>query len=310
MKTFSTYLTLLFLTISIVAFSAEKTKKEILLKQVESKEESSLDLAKSLDELSIVYYLEQDYASAILSRNKSYKIYKKHNDQDKEIASLEFIGIVYAEISDFERSLEYFLKALKKVDLEKNPEVYYSLKLNIGTTYIEATNSRKGIGYLNEVIPYYREESTKSAPHLIAAYTNLGVGYQNINKLDSALWSHEQSIEIVKQNKLKNQLAGPLINLGDLHVLKGNYNKAQNYYTEALEHFNNSKDIRGVWHSKVGLATVYIHQQKYDEAEVILKDGITYFRTINDLKYIIDCYKKLSEIFKKKEDYQQALFLS
>jgi len=263
-----------------------------------------LEKAKSYDRLGMLYYYRQDYPKAIFNRKKSEKIYSEEGSLKNQVKSLEFIGVMYSQISNHEKALSFFIKALRVAEDLSDEAVNNSLYLNIGTTYIEAEDFKNGIRYIKRTLPFYKKLQNKN---LAVGYINIGIGYAGLALPDSALWYYETALNIVKTKKYDDCLSGSLINLGDLQLSNNRYDTAYDYYIEALNYFEKSNDTRGVWHSKFGIASVLKSKKKYAESKEILLNAVSYFNKINDFSYLLSCYELLSEIEYELNDLKSAI---
>jgi len=307
--TFKYIITVFAATVFCVAVSAQSlySKKIGSLKALVTEDISPDSLASVYSKIGAVYYRSDSLIQAITYKKKAAEIYKNNNSWEKYSQTLETIGLLYSFINDFKQSLKYFLDAIKILDEQKMKDShYYSLIQNIGITYVEAEENIKGIPYLTNSLKFFERDTLASKEYLVVNYTDLGVAYKNIDQVDSAFYYYHKALAVAKKDSVSKQIGGILVNLGDLYEKLNVYNKSKAFYTEALKYFSNQHDERGYWHTVYGLAVVEKDLKNTTIAEDSLLKAIKYFLKSNDLGYLKDSYKSLSDIYEGKNDITKA----
>jgi tetratricopeptide (TPR) repeat protein/DNA-binding CsgD family transcriptional regulator len=303
----------IFIVLTIVFCSSSAIAQKTYASVIDSlkiliKEEPPADTLASLySKCGALYYKSDSLFQAIVYKKKAAEIYKEEKNLDKYSAHLETIGILYSFINDFKQSLKYFLEALKILDDQnKKDEHYHSLIQNIGITYVEAEEAKKGIPYLITSLKYFESDTTASREYLVVAYVDLGVAYSKIELVDSSFYFYHKALAAAKRYSVSKQIGGILVNLGDLYESLNVYDKSKVYYKEALKYFSDNNDDRGYWHTIYGLACVEKDLKNTKTAEDSLLKAVKYFQKTNDLTYLKDSYKKLSEICEERNDITNA----
>lgn len=305
------YTFLLFLFVFAFTYKASSSTIEHQidsLKQLLSATELS-DTTKPilLFDLSRKEYNLQHYPEAIDYANQALVIFKNENNLEKESKTLEFLGIYYAEFSDYDNSIKYLLASLKIAEELQDLKAINSRNFNIGTTFAEAGSNKKGIEFLKKAISYYQQDATKNIAYLVAGHTNLGVAYNGMNMLDSAMFHYQKAATIAKEENVTNQIGGPLLNIGEIHLKRERIQEALEYYQLALASFESSDDIRGIWHTNFGIASIYSKQRKIPEAIFLLEKSIVHYKETNDLNYLGKSLAVLSTIYEDQANYDLAL---
>lgn len=299
---------IVFTFIVFTAYSSNYTNKiDSLNKYLATGNVSQQEQANTLFQLSLNKYYLQHYPQAIDYANQALIIFQSLDNQKEEGKTLEFIGVYYAEFSDYENSVNYLLAALNIAEEQNDTESINSRKFNIGTTFTEAGNSNKGIKFLKEAAKFYEKDEAKFAKFLVALYTNLGVSYDGFNSLDSASFFYEKAVNLAKKENELQLIGAPLLNIGEIHLKKKAYGKALKYYNLALKEFTRANDIKGIWHTNFGIANVYQYLNKSKESIELLKGCIVHFRATNDLNYLAKSLCAISEIYEKQLNHKLAL---
>ena len=293
----------LFLNISVYATSSDS-----LLNVFEIKKNSlsNSEKANYYSFIGAAFYQEHNFPKAVYYKNLALEIFINEGNIDQEIDILEQLGVIYANISDYNQSLKYLLDALKLAEKSGNKSRVYSLKLNIGTTHTEAGNYDKGLSYFKECMNYFDAAEGDYERYRFAVYTNLGVIYQHFQMLDSAQLYYIKALDVCRLSNKQNA-AGALVNLGDFYVLTNNLDEADKYYQQAADEFMSQNDIRGYYHALYGIAHLKLVRNQFTEAHQQLLDLESVFLKTSDLLYLSSVYSDLSVLNENTGDYKNSL---
>jgi len=266
------------------------------------------DTAKSkiLFEISLKEYHMQHYSKAINYANQSLEIFRAHDNLKAEGQVLEYIGIYYAEFSDYENSIKYLLSSLKIAEEQQDKYSINSRNLNLGTTFLEAGSFNKSIDFFKKAVTYFQQDQSKNAPFLVAGYSNLGAAFEGLNVLDSAMYFYQKSAALAITENTPEQIGAPLLNIAEIQLKNNNIEEALINYQKALDLFKSNNDNKGLWHTNFGIANAYIKQGKTTEAIQLLDKIIFHFRKTNDLNYLAKSLNILSSLYENQSNYQLA----
>ncbi|WP_428330796.1 tetratricopeptide repeat protein [Mucilaginibacter sp.] len=197
--------------------------------------------------------------------------------------------------------------------------------------------------YLNALAAFSKTNSLKDEAKV---YNNIGNLYLD-NDYDQSLEFYQKSLDIAKKLANKELIASLYLNLGNVNYRKMSYYQALSYYDKSKEIFTELKDStnlirilqnRGVIYFKLNqldkaqqlltaanqqakerdlnepvasidltLASLYIVQNKFDDAQQIVSEGLNYARIVKDQKLEHDFNYTNYELELKRKNYQQAL---
>lgn len=194
---------------------------------------------------------------------------RSKNDVEETKRLLEKIAFIYSLSNDLENSLKYNLQLLE-------------LHTNSGDVLNTATS-------LNIV----------------------GNQFKDLKNYDQALVYYQRALILNRQQNKEgdndNRLVTNLINIGTIYQLKGDNRNAIRSLNEALE----IKRKKGtpievaVMHNY--LASLYLAQGNFVEAETQTKSSISLLRNTNNKRALATNYKRLSEIYGKQGNYEKSL---
>lgn len=236
----------------IIVGSWRKLKEELsvtakIINIKTSKEENSVevrgafnDLFKLQDEL--IFKIAQAINTPVLKSEKA-KIEKHHV---KNLAVYEWYtkGADYYDKNEYDKSMEYYEKALNVIEKEKNEKNDAMLKLTaevyaaIGNIYRLKKNYKKateycekGLEVIEKVVGDLREKSM--------LYASIADIYRDSNKINEAIRYYNKSLEIIEADRISRDENLRALILYNMAVLYGE----QNEYKIALYFANKSLDI-------------------------------------------------------------------
>ncbi|MDN3579247.1 tetratricopeptide repeat protein [Mucilaginibacter flavus] len=137
---------------------------------------------------------------------------------------------------------------------------------------------------------------------------NLGNVYNRKNSLHQALKYYEESKASFVTLKDSINIIQCLQNLGVIQYKLNNYDTALSLLLEAnsaAKRYDLSETIASV---DLTLASLYINQKRFDEAEKIVKEGVIYTALVKDPKMDYDYKHTTYELEYNRKDYAKALF--
>ncbi|CAF0835033.1 unnamed protein product [Adineta steineri] len=170
------------------------------------------------------------------------------------------MGITYYHLYDFNFALYYFHHAL---DLNVNNENRCSILLNIATTYINKSDSKSALDYLNKSYQISLELNHRDTGEIYSQYSR---AYELENNLEKAIFYSEEGLRFNEINNNIDALANNYLDLAKLcpdkkstymekfkeivqkndlsssithvfHLILGYYFKEQNDFVNALEYY-------------------------------------------------------------------------
>ncbi len=226
--------------------------------------------ANSLDFVGEVYIELGDYESALDCANQSLDLNKDIDHEPGIFYSTLKVGfLLYKYGKDYNKALEYFSRASKKLEEENTPPIYTLTYISYISAYYQyigdydsAIENRNRAQNISEEINNINWE--------INILQKLGFLYTNMGENDKGFEHFRQAKEKSDaMNFSKTELAQNLMNIGWVYLTKGDYKiAAEQYLDKALELKKETGDDLGLWGS-LCLYLSYKHLGKdYDLAHI------------------------------------------
>lgn len=212
--------------------------------------------AVALSNIGTIYNYKNDNANAYKTLTKSLYIYEKlqqdssFSEKTGHINTLINMGNYYLHISNYEKSLECYTKALgiSQKLLGTNSIEYIKALGNIANLYSTMKDYKKSLEYSIMVKESLRQiYGTEDHPDYANALVQLGTIYNYLLDSVNTIKNYTKALDIYgKVIGTDNfEYAKTLMNIGMFYDESGDYNKALEYETKSI---NIMKGERGAYH--------------------------------------------------------------
>lgn len=231
----------------------------------------------------------------------------KYNEA--ESYALNSLGIIYRDISHYDKALEAHKQAYDIADLIGNLEQEVISLNMMGVVYRRMDVIKLALDYHKKALEIANkvENPSKTITASIAVSQNsMGNIYLTLKQYDLAIKEFNKSLVIEKAFNNRLGLAINYQNLGYADEAKGNLDLALKNYKRSLDYNNqiNSEVGRVICYNSIG--QVYIKQKKYTDARIIIEEGLKKAIKLNDQFYISSSYINLGWTQMEMSEYEAA----
>lgn len=234
----------------------------------------SVGTAKTYYALGACYIRKSNYVKAIQLLEESVKLAKSFNDSALLANCYNSLGIVYYTLENLPASIDFFKQAAiyyEKVQSHKN---YARVKANIGLSLIK----NGSLDCARQTLFSTLSSHGRYMDSLLLAsfYDNIGFFYESLGKIDSALYFHNQSLNISKVNKSTRGIALSNLAIGRCYTGVEEFGLAIKYLLEAkrIAKLNGDEDISAQANRQ--LSTCYEAAGDFKNSQKCLKEFLEY----------------------------------
>lgn len=282
---------------------------EVLAYAVGKKNKDMEISAKSV--LASLYLSKSNYADYIKVQIELANYYEQVQNLNLLSLSYNNIGIGLKNIEDYDKALEYHLKALeirKKLGFQGPIAQSY---MNIGVTLNRKKKYDEAIQYLNEALKI--SETLKDGPSIISNVANLGISHQQKGEFEKANDYFSKALMLDKKYKMVGEFAPDFLNLASVQFEMKNFKQA-GLFLDSAEKFalkyKKSKTLQQVYDLRLKLLAT-------SESKPLGTDQLLKSIRIRDSLFGLDKTKIIQEAIgrfetekKDKEIAQQKLELT
>ena len=276
-----------------------------LKRQYEEAEDYS-SLAYILSEIGDVYYQWGVYEKAVdyygRASDLSYAQYLSATDQ-RTIALKN--ADAHSQLGSYSKA-----QSLYEVLYKKWFEVWTEKeKLNIVT---QLANILKKTEQFKEAIAYEKKVlefqlTFKDSTEIANAYNNLGATLKKLNRNTEALINFQKAFNYYPTSSSKQNLAIILLNLGIAHQTEGDYVKANDYFSRALELNKNQGNQEETARTYNYIASNHLFLKDYNEA-IVFAEAAERMATSKKLFGLMEVsYRILWQAHELQKDNESAL---
>lgn len=285
-------------------------------------EKATLYFEKSLKLAQQVKDLKQE-TSALMRLNYMYYSIKAHQkgknliryikkvldtiqNHDLKATLLGSLGEYYLDRSEFENFINYKLKAIDYLKLDKKAD---SLKINnIGVSYLQVADAyndmkqyEKAIEYCNYAVPYLNKSDG-----IAFLYNSYIESYTHLGDIDLAKKYYTELYDIAVNNPiLFLNISYGNRNMAEFYLEKNRLELADDYADKALIFAVKSNDEEIEMEANVIKGKVLLAQKKYRQAVQRLNNALK-FAYVYDKRSFAEVNKRLAEAYAAQNDWKKA----
>ncbi len=281
----------LFAALKVAKHDTDKAKTLVLM----------AELYNDSDPKKGIEYLKQAYELSLNTTN-----YRLQSDITNQI------GYDYYYLSDFNHSVEFFLKTLVICEKQNNKRGIAACHNNIGSIYLELDDTAKALKHHLMALKL-RKENTEGNEHskndIAMSYGNVGKTYFAMQNFEKAMEYYKLSLLSSKEDGNRNREALMLNNIGSVLAEQKKYDEAYAYYANACRIYKELDSPDNMALCLNNIAEIHFRKKEYDKSIENYKASLAYsekLSALTDMKTSYDglhnCYLQLND-FKLAHDY-------
>ena len=237
--------------------------------------------------------------------SKALDISRTIKDVSLEVDALRLKGIHYDYRNDTVRSLESLLESF---DLALKHNFFGKAaiaKNNIGYVLIKADRSGEAISHLRRAVELGEKSGDKR--NLGLSLTNLGLALVNTGAPEEAIVIIERGLALGAEINNMAIISYGNAGLGRAYAAVGQSVKAEEVYKAAIADDRLHQFPEYIVKTYLALGELYIATGRDRQAEEVYLLGIEKLKGLSIFRAHLSLYGQLSDLFKLKGDYKQAL---
>ena len=269
---------------------------------------------RQYNKIALKCYQEGNYSQALdfyvkILNTKSFLVNSEISNQD----IYNNMGAIYKRINDYNKSLEYYTKALNI--REKNTRRYYhkiaNSYNNISSVYIEMRDYSRALEFATKALNI-QETFIEYPRETVRSYSNICSIYNKIGDYPKAFEFYTKTLSIIEKNKvLFFDLDYVYDDLGILCKNMGDYPKALEFFTQALvideNVFYKDNPNTAVGYNNIG--SIYHVMGDYPKALEFYTKALSIFEKVlgKDHPDTAASYNNIGSVYDNMGDYPKAI---
>ncbi|HQU85338.1 MAG TPA: CHAT domain-containing protein, partial [Pyrinomonadaceae bacterium] len=233
-----------------------------------------------------------------------YELSKVKQDRAWEIVALITSGIIYEQLGELQKALEFYLKGLAASREVENGQYEGSAVNNIGYIHSLTGNYENAINYYERSLVLERE--VKNVRGEAISLNNVGTAYLFLNNIPKALENFEKSLVLRRQVKDERGEGNTLNNLGLIYEKAGDLQKSLDYLQQAFELRKRIGDKRGEANSLRNLGKTFYSLKDGEKAFEYFTKANDQARLLGERRIEADSFYWLATIENERGNLQKA----
>ena len=250
-----------------------------------------------------VYYYESNFNLSNNYLDKAKKPLEAAGNTDDLSFWYMVKGFNLTITGDYAHAIEMLEKSIQLSKKTGNKKRIATCYYSIGEVLRERGDIDKAMNYYKEALAIEKEIDDKVG--IANVFSCLGYSYTSLGRLDSSLYFHKQALKLRTELELDRHIASSEMNIGKVLIKMGRYDEAIKTLKHALSIFESLDEKTGS--IVVNLLIADALNRKGDPQGVELANKMLQMANrIDNPHFLSFTYKKLSDIYAYRNDYQKA----
>jgi len=263
------------------------------------------EIAESYYQIADSYYYQGDLDSTLFFYHQSLKYYLETEESNEISGVYNDIGQVLLLQSSPDSSIIYFDLALQYIDKETLPVGYYSILINIATSYYYlgkyALANEKYLHVLAEGVEYFPIETKATF------LNNIGLNYKKSANYSKAIAYYSQAMHIDDSLQLMNNLGVDYSNMGGVYFSWKKYHQSLEYFQKSLKVYIKHGYPRDIASCLSNIASAYKELNEYQLANEYYQMALDTAIICKDVYFQASALHGLTQLSYLQSDYVQSI---
>ena len=251
--------------------------------------------AQAFNDIGILHYSLADYNSAMRNYRQSLSIRKMLNDTSGIASIYNKIGLCYQNTFKLDSAIYYNTRALEIYESQNNIRYASALKGNIANIYRGLKQYDKALNIHLELANTAKEINDDQL--LTRTYNNIANAYLQIQDTVNSVKFFKLGIEVGETNKLDRELGALYNNYGSVLSSLGQKDLAIENTLKSLRIRQRIKDNQGIASASLNLGDLYLRNGEFNKAKIYLDEGLRLAELYSANELRVNGYNNMSYYF-------------
>ncbi len=242
---------------------------------------------------------------AIGKFNEVIELSRQKRDKVWETVALITIGLLYDQLGEVQRSLDFYNQGLELARETKNRQYEGSAINNLAVGYLTLAEYETSASYLSQALALQTEAGNRRGQGVV--YNNLGTAYLMLGDPGRAEGYYRQALAIRREVKDERGEGFALNNLGQVFLESGELAKARDFLDQALALRKRIGDKQGEAVTERNLGKLLVKEKQDSEALPHLDRANQLANEIGDRRVEADSFYWLASINARSGDASKGI---
>jgi signal transduction histidine kinase len=215
------------------------------------------------------------------------------------------IGSIYSKVGNYPSAFKYFLRTIEVAEATSDSLMLANGLNSLGLAYNNNSEYEKARGYFERAIEINRRLNDRVG--LLRATNNLAMSQDNLQNYDQAIAGYEQALALHKEIRKDTPPFRILYNMGQLHKRNNKLTKAEEHFRQSLQYCQQVGIPQGIVFNYGGLANVAELRKNFDKARNYYQNALDVAQKIRMVRLEREALQSLYDLEKRQDNYRDAL---
>ncbi|MBK9247485.1 MAG: tetratricopeptide repeat protein [Ignavibacteria bacterium] len=244
---------------------------------------------------------EQDFLQSYRQNNSIQEVrtHKEYDNIRERSHALNALGNVYRDLNEYQKSYEYYRKALAGYEEMQDAMSSSNAYMNLGVIYQVLLEYNTSLEYFHKALA-----EAETANYLLGKckiLMNMGAVYSDLKNYDSALENYRHALAISREVGNRAATGAILLAIGKLYLQRNDFQEAKRYFLESLEENSTIGNKLYLLDTKFSLGELFTKLGEYSHAvdyfEPLLQDYASIGNTFEESR----TKRAIGELYSLKE---------
>lgn len=213
------------------------------------------------------------------------------------------IASTYVYRSSYDTAFVYLNKSLEVIKGTKNWEMECTVYMGIANIYARQGMYAEAVEYYMKILDLY--EHTGPIRAYVLALGNIGEIHRRLNNPERAIYYLEQERILSDELNILTGQVQSYCELGGIYLQQGDIEKAYEYLIKVLDWIGLESPVWGNAANEV-VAKIHIIRKEYGEALKCAQECVRYAEMLNDPVLFVTAWNLLATIYLEQQHYKEA----
>ncbi|HMT09087.1 MAG TPA: CHAT domain-containing protein [Pyrinomonadaceae bacterium] len=170
--------------------------------------------------------------AAIVKFDEVIQLSRQKQDKVWELISLITIGLLYEQLGEVQRSIDFYTRGLEMARVVGNKQYEGSSINNLAVAYLTLAEYETSVSYLSQAMELQTAAGNRRGQGVV--YNNLGTAHLMLGNIQRSEENYKLALDVRREVKDERGEGFALNNLGQVYLESGDFTKAKDYFEQAI----------------------------------------------------------------------------
>lgn len=258
-----------------------------------------------LSNIGMVYYNLGQYDRALEYHQNVLEAAQTLGNLGREREARNNIGLIYSHLGEYSLALEFLQKALELRSQVVDNSGAGSTQYNIGLVYFQLGEYNQAIDFFQQALAIVRRLENRAGE--IRTLNVIGNVYSRTERYNQAISTYQTALELAENSEISSLKGATLHNMGKVYYNQENYTQALEYYQQALDIYQTTNRQFGIGVILNNMGEAYVHLGQTDIAFNYYQQALAINKTLKNPAGEAENFSNIAAILAQQNQPELAI---